>query len=209
MEYEVVCLDIILLGDSNGLFFFCVIGFWMDILVCILKLFFFELLYKEMLGGEIIFCFILMIIFESSYYFFCVLGDGVFFYFGFNIEIGLLSDCKKVILGIQFIVLRIFCFFFIINVFVCFDCFIVIYSSNYKLVFLNVNFKEVNYMCFFNLDGYFDSLVLVNNSIFIIGIIDEIQKLYICIVFFYEFLRKICYQEVFQCFGVFFSCIEV
>lgn len=57
--------------------------------------------------------------------------------------------------------LRIFRFFFIINVFACLDRSIVIYFSNYKFVFFNVNLKEVNYMCSLNLEGYFDRFVLL------------------------------------------------
>lgn len=42
------------------------------------------------------------------------------------------------------------------NVFACSDRPTVIYSSNHKLVFSNVNLKEVNYMCPLNSEGYPD-----------------------------------------------------
>nr|XP_012421228.1 PREDICTED: DNA damage-binding protein 1 isoform X2 [Odobenus rosmarus divergens] len=209
MEHEVACLDITPLGDGNGLSPLCAIGLWTDISARILKLPSFELLHKEMLGGEIIPRSILMTTFESSHYLLCALGDGALFYFGLNIETGLLSDRKKVTLGTQPTVLRTFRSLSTTNVFACSDRPTVIYSSNHKLVFSNVNLKEVNYMCPLNSDGYPDSLALANNSTLTIGTIDEIQKLHIRTVPLYESPRKICYQEVSQCFGVLSSRIEV
>ena len=67
MEHEVACLDITPLGDSNGLSPLCAIGLWTDISARILKLPSFELLHKEMLGGEIIPRSILMTTFESGH----------------------------------------------------------------------------------------------------------------------------------------------
>ncbi|NXR70023.1 DDB1 protein, partial [Rhadina sibilatrix] len=237
MEHEVACLDITPLGDSNGMSPLCAIGLWTDISARILKLPSFELLHKEMLGGwrslprvagsghcpcpeqphpslfllptEIIPRSILMTTFESSHYLLCALGDGALFYFGLSLETGLLSDRKKVTLGTQPTVLRTFRSLSTTNVFACSDRPTVIYSSNHKLVFSNVNLKEVNYMCPLNSDGYPDSLALANNSTLTIGTIDEIQKLHIRTVPLYESPRKICYQEVSQCFGVLSSRIEV
>ncbi|KAJ6654120.1 hypothetical protein lerEdw1_007388 [Lerista edwardsae] len=209
MEHEVACLDITPLGDTSGMSPLCAIGLWTDISARILKLPSFDLLHKEMLGGEIIPRSILMTTFESSHYLLCALGDGALFYFGLNIETGLLSDRKKVTLGTQPTVLRTFRSLSTTNVFACSDRPTVIYSSNHKLVFSNVNLKEVNYMCPLNSDGYPDSLALANNSTLTIGTIDEIQKLHIRTVPLYESPRKICYQEVSQCFGVLSSRIEV
>uniref|UniRef100_A0A8C0FF54 DNA damage-binding protein 1 n=1 Tax=Bubo bubo TaxID=30461 RepID=A0A8C0FF54_BUBBB len=209
MEHEVACLDITPLGDTNGMSPLCAIGLWTDISARILKLPSFELLHKEMLGGEIIPRSILMTTFESSHYLLCALGDGALFYFGLSLETGLLSDRKKVTLGTQPTVLRTFRSLSTTNVFACSDRPTVIYSSNHKLVFSNVNLKEVNYMCPLNSDGYPDSLALANNSTLTIGTIDEIQKLHIRTVPLFESPRKICYQEVSQCFGVLSSRIEV
>uniref|UniRef100_A0A8B9ZBU8 DNA damage-binding protein 1 n=1 Tax=Buteo japonicus TaxID=224669 RepID=A0A8B9ZBU8_9AVES len=205
MEHEVACLDITPLGDTNGMSPLCAIGLWTDISARILKLPSFELLHKEMLGGEIIPRSILMTTFESSHYLLCALGDGALFYFGLSLETGLLSDRKKVTLGTQPTVLRTFRSLSTTNVFACSDRPTVIYSSNHKLVFSNVNLKEVNYMSM----GSWDGLALANNSTLTIGTIDEIQKLHIRTVPLYESPRKICYQEVSQCFGVLSSRIEV
>ncbi len=72
---------------------------------------------------------------------------------------GDLSDRKKVTLGTQPTVLRTFRSLHTTNVFACSDRPTVIYSSNHKLVFSNVNLKEVSYMCPLNSDGYPDRLV--------------------------------------------------
>lgn len=69
---------------------------------------------------------------------------------------GVLSERKKVTLGTQPTVLRTFRSLSTSNVFACSDRPTVIYSSNHKLVFSNVNLKEVNYMCPLNSEGYPD-----------------------------------------------------
>lgn len=69
---------------------------------------------------------------------------------------GALSERKKVTLGTQPTVLRTFRSLSTSNVFACSDRPTVIYSSNHKLVFSNVNLKEVNYMCPLNSEGYPD-----------------------------------------------------
>ncbi|CAH2326209.1 DNA damage-binding 1 [Pelobates cultripes] len=209
MEHEVACLDVTPLAGGDALSTLCAIGLWTDISARILSLPSFQLLHKEMLGGEIIPRSILMTSFESSHYLLCALGDGALFYFGLNTETGLLSDRKKVTLGTQPTVLRTFRSLSTTNVFACSDRPTVIYSSNHKLVFSNVNLKEVNYMCPLNSEGYPDSLALANNSTLTIGTIDEIQKLHIRTVPLFESPRKICYQEVSQCFGVLSSRTEV
>ncbi|XP_036951240.1 DNA damage-binding protein 1 [Acanthopagrus latus] len=209
MEHEVACLDITPLGDSGGESPLCAVGLWTDISARVLRLPCFTALHKEMLGGEIIPRSILMTTFEGSYYLLCALGDGALFYFGLDLLTGALSERKKVTLGTQPTVLRTFRSLSTSNVFACSDRPTVIYSSNHKLVFSNVNLKEVNYMCPLNSEGYPDSLALANNSTLTIGTIDEIQKLHIRTVPLYESPRRICYQEVSQCFGVLSSRVEI
>uniref|UniRef100_A0A669DGL7 DNA damage-binding protein 1 n=1 Tax=Oreochromis niloticus TaxID=8128 RepID=A0A669DGL7_ORENI len=158
------------------------------------------LYYLQILAGELK---------QISYYLLCALGDGALFYFGLDLQTGALSERKKVTLGTQPTVLRTFRSLSTSNVFACSDRPTVIYSSNHKLVFSNVNLKEVNYMCPLNSEGYPDSLALANNSTLTIGTIDEIQKLHIRTVPLYESPRRICYQEVSQCFGVLSSRVEI
>ncbi|XP_048886334.1 DNA damage-binding protein 1 [Brienomyrus brachyistius] len=208
MEHEVACLDITPLGEGADSPL-CAVGLWTDISARILKLPNFTTLHKEMLGGEIIPRSILLTTFEGCHYLLCALGDGALFYFGLDLQTGVLSERKKVTLGTQPTVLRTFRSLSTSNVFACSDRPTVIYSSNHKLVFSNVNLKEVNYMCPLNSEGYPDSLALANNSTLTIGTIDEIQKLHIRTVPLYESPRRICYQEVSQCFGVLSSRVEM
>ena len=63
---------------------------------------------------------------------------------------GMMTERKKVTLGTQPIVLRTFKSLVTTNVFACSDRPTVIYSSNRKLVFSNVNLKVVNFIAYFN-----------------------------------------------------------
>jgi len=54
----------------------------------------------------------------------------------------------------------------------------VIYSSTQKLVFSNVNVREVKHMCPLNSSAYPGSLALASDSAISIGTIDEIQVAY-------------------------------
>lgn len=143
-----------------------------------------------------------MTTFEGIQYLLCALGDGSLFYFNLNVDTGYLVDKKKVTLGTQPTVLRTFKSLSTTNVFACSDRPTVIYSSNHKLVFSNVNLKEVNHMCPLNSEGYPDSLALANDSTLTIGTIDEIQKLHIRTIPLMESPRRIAYQESSQTFGV-------
>lgn len=143
-----------------------------------------------------------MTCFEGMNYLLCALGDGSMFYFVLNKLNGVLSDKKKVTLGTQPTILKTFRSLSTTNVFACSDRPTVIYSSNHKLVFSNVNLKEVNHMCSFNAEAYPDSLALATKNSVILGTIDEIQKLHIRTVPLGESPRRIAYQESSQTFGV-------
>lgn len=132
----------------------------------------------------------------------CALGDGSMFYFILNTESGKLTDQKKVTLGTQPLILKTFRSLSTMNVFACSDRPTVIYSSNHKLVFSNVNLKEVNHMCSLNAEAYKDSLALATKNSVILGTIDEIQKLHIRTVPLGESPRRIAYQEQSSTFGV-------
>ena len=147
LEHEVACIDLSPLdefgaGDSGGKTSVASLGLWTDISVRLIKLPSLEEITKEYLGGEIIPRSILMTKFEGTNHLLCALGDGSLFYFVVN-EFGNLANKKKVILGTQPIVLRKFRTGAVSNVFACSDRPTVIYSSNQKLVFSNINLKEV------------------------------------------------------------------
>lgn len=181
---------------------FVAVGLWTDISAVVLSLPNLEVYHKEKLGGEIIPRSILMTTFEGINYLLCALGDGSMFYFNLNKTTGNLSEKKKVTLGTQPITLRTFKSFATTNVFACSDRPTVIYSSNHKLVFSNVNLKEVNHMCSLNAEAYPDSLALATKHSVILGTIDEIQKLHIRTVPLGEGPRRIAYQESSKTFAV-------
>ncbi|KAK7098349.1 DNA damage-binding protein 1-like isoform X2 [Littorina saxatilis] len=209
MEHEVACLDITPLKEGESLAELIAVGLWTDISSRVLRLPSFESLHTEMLGGEIIPRSILMATFEGLRYLLVALGDGSLFYFSLNPTTGLLTNKKKVTLGTQPTVLRPFRSMSTTNVFACSDRPTVIYSSNHKLVFSNVNLREVNHMCPLNSEGYPDSLALANDTTLMIGTIDEIQKLHIRTIPLGESPRRIAYQEASQTFGVISMRIDV
>jgi DNA damage-binding protein 1 len=202
LEFEVACLDVSPLDEQNTKSDIIAVGLWTDISVCILKLPTMETLHTVKLGGEIIPRSILIAKFEGISYLLCALGDGSMFYFVLNKEAGKLFDQKKVTLGTQPLILKTFRSLSTINVFACSDRPTVIYSSNHKLVFSNVNLKEVNHMCSLNAEAYPDSLALATKNSVILGTIDEIQKLHIRTVPLGESPRRISYQEQSSTFGV-------
>ncbi|XP_063230961.1 DNA damage-binding protein 1 [Bacillus rossius redtenbacheri] len=202
MEHEVACLDITPLQEGVARAELVAVGLWTDISVRVLRLPSLEEVNREFLGGEIIPRSILLTCFENNNYLLCALGDGSMFYFTLNRHTGILADKKKVTLGTQPTVLRTFRSLSTTNVFACSDRPTVIYSSNHKLVFSNVNLKEVHHMCSLNAEAYTDSLALATDSSVTIGTIDEIQKLHIRTVPLGESPRRIAYQETSQTFGV-------
>lgn len=200
MEYEASCLDISSLTEKRSKL--CAVGLWKDISVRIMSLPDFKLLHTEKLGGEIIARSTLMAHFDHTSYLFTAIGDGSLLSYILNTETGTLSEKKKVVLGTHPTFLKMFKTNSSSNIFACSDRPAVIYSSNNKLIFSNVNLKEVNHMCTLNSEGYPDSLILTNDSQLLIGQIDQIQKLHIRTIALNETPRRIAYQESTQTFGV-------
>jgi len=210
LEHEVACIDLTPLedGDNTTRTSVASLGLWTDISVRLVKLPSLEEITREYLGGEIIPRSILMAKFEGTNYLLCALGDGSLFYFIVTSS-GTLTDKKKVTLGTQPTVLRKFRTGSVSNVFACSDRPTVIYSSNQKLVFSNVNLKEVKHMCPLNSEAYKDSLALATDTTVTIGTIDEIQKLHIRSVPLGESPRRIAYQEETSTFGVISCRIDI
>ncbi|CAA6668092.1 unnamed protein product [Spirodela intermedia] len=150
LEYEVSCLDINPIGENSSYSFLAAVGMWTDISVRIFSLPALDLVTKEHLGGEIIPRSVLLCKFEGVPYLLCALGDGHLFNFLLNTDTGELCDRKKVSLGTQPITLRTFSSKDATHVFAASDRPTVIYSSNKKLLYSNVNLKEVSHMCPFN-----------------------------------------------------------
>ncbi|KAL4189515.1 hypothetical protein AMTRI_Chr08g165760 [Amborella trichopoda] len=195
LEYEISCLDINPIGEDSKFSKLAAVGMWTDNSVRIFSLPGLDLIVKELLGGEIIPRSVLLCAFEGVSYLLCALGDGHLFNFLLNVNTGELSDRKKISLGTQPITLRTFSSKNTTHVFAASDRPTVIYSSNKKLLYSNVNLKEVNHMCPFNSAAFPDSLAIAKEGELTIGSIDDIQKLHIRAIPLGEHARRICHQE--------------
>ncbi|KAK8960477.1 DNA damage-binding protein 1a [Platanthera guangdongensis] len=202
LEYEISCLDINPIGEKTNSSSLAAVGMWTDISVRIFSLPSLDLITKENLGGEIIPRSVLICAFEGVSYLLCALGDGHLFNFLLNLTTGELSNRKKVSLGTQPITLRTFSSKDTTYVFAASDRPTVIYSSNKKLLYSNVNLKEVSHMCPFNSAAFPDSLAIAKEGELSIGTIDDIQKLHIRSIPLGEHARRICHQEQSRTFGI-------
>ncbi|KAG5515910.1 hypothetical protein RHGRI_036826 [Rhododendron griersonianum] len=158
LEYEVSCLDMNPIGENLNYSQLAAVGMWTDISVIIFSIPDLNRVTKENLGGEIIPRSVLLCSFEGISYLLCALGDGHLLNFLLNMSTGELTDRKKVSLGTQPITLRTFSSKNTTHVFAASDRPTVIYSSNKKLLYSNVNLKEVSHMCPFNSAAFPDSL---------------------------------------------------
>ncbi|XP_011085220.1 DNA damage-binding protein 1 isoform X1 [Sesamum indicum] len=202
LEYDISCLDINPIGDNPNYSQLAAVGMWTDISVRIFSLPDLNLITKEHLGGEIIPRSVLLCSFEGISYLLCALGDGHLLNFVLNTSNGELTDRKKVSLGTQPIALRTFSSKNATHVFAASDRPTVIYSSNKKLLYSNVNLKEVSYMCPFNSAAFPDSLAIAKEGELTIGTIDDIQKLHIRSIPLGEHARRICHQEQTRTFAI-------
>lgn len=207
LEYEISCVNLNVLNNESGSngqskASICAVGLWTDVSVRILGLPNLNQLHKQLLGGEILPRSVLLVTFEEINYLLCGLGDGQIFHFTIDIETGMLQNLKKITLGTQPIILNTFKSNHSINVFASSDRPTVIYSSNKKLLFSNVNLKEVSNMTPLNSQAFPDSLAIASKEGLTIGTIDEIQKLHIRTIPLCESPRRISYHEKSNVFGV-------
>ncbi|XP_031130290.1 DNA damage-binding protein 1-like [Ipomoea triloba] len=202
LEYDISCLDINPIGDNPNYSHLAAVGMWTDISVRMYSLPELNLIRTEQLGGEIIPRSVLLCSFEGISYLLCALGDGHLMSFILNMRSGELADRKKVSLGTQPITLRTFSSKNATHVFAASDRPTVIYSSNKKLLYSNVNLKEVSHMCPFNSAAFPDSLAIAKEGELTIGTIDDIQKLHIRSIPLGEHARRICHQEQTRTFAI-------
>lgn len=209
LDFEVACLDVTPSDDEEKSDLVAV-GLWTDISVHLLRLPNLEEVTKVKLGGEIIPRSILMVQLEGLNYLLCSLGDGSLYYFLLDRIQGNLTEQKKVTLGTKPTIIQPFISGTSKNIFACSDRPTVIYSSNHKLVFSNVNLKEACYVSPLHSESYRNSLAIADKNCLTLGAIDEIQqKLHIRKVPLYESPRRIAYQEGTQTFGVISARIEI
>ncbi|KAF7120412.1 hypothetical protein RHSIM_Rhsim13G0119500 [Rhododendron simsii] len=209
LEYEVSCLDMNPIGENPNYSQLAAVGMWTDISVIIFSIPDLNRVTKENLGGEIIPRSVLLCSFEGDgfwvfdpYGHSLNHGDGHLLNFLLNMSTGELTDRKKVSLGTQPITLRTFSSKNTTHVFAASDRPTVIYSSNKKLLYSNVNLKEVSHMCPFNSAAFPDSLAIAKEGELTIGTIDDIQKLHIRSIPLGEHARRICHQEQTRTFAI-------
>ncbi|KAG9145181.1 hypothetical protein Leryth_008967 [Lithospermum erythrorhizon] len=202
LEHDISCLDVNPVGDKPTYSNLAAVGMWTDISVRIYSLPDLNLITKEHIGGEIIPRSVLLCRLEGISYLLCALGDGHLLNFVLNMSTGELADRKKVSLGTQPITLRTFSSKNATHVFAASDRPTVIYSSNKKLLYSNVNLKEVSHMCPFNSAAFPDSLAIAKEGELSIGTIDDIQKLHIRSIPLGEHARRICHQEQTRTFAI-------
>eukprot|EP00741_Cyanophora_paradoxa_P005067 tig00000851_g4909.t1 len=202
LEHEIACVNVNPLGDSEARAPFVAVGMWTDHTLRVYSLPDLALRAKEPLGGETLPRSVLFAAFEGAPYLLCALGDGHLFNFLLDPATGQLSERKKVSLGTQPILLSTFRSKSTTHVFAASDRPTVIYSSNRKLLYSNVNLKEVTHMCAFNSEAFPECLAVASEAGFSIGTIDEIQKLHIRTVPLHEQPRRIAHQEASRTFGL-------
>lgn len=202
IEFDVSCLDINPIGDNPMRSELAVVGLWRDYSVRLYSLPNLEFITTLHFGENVPPRSVLLCRFEGIAYLLCGLGDGHLFNFILNMSTGELSDRKKISLGTKAITLRTFRSKNTTHVFAASDRPTVIYSSNRKLLYSNVNLKEVNHMCPFNSVSFPDSLAIAKEDLLTIGSIDDIQKLHIRAVPLGEHARRICHQEQSRTFAI-------
>ncbi|KAH9288236.1 hypothetical protein KI387_032353 [Taxus chinensis] len=202
IEYDVSCLDINPIGDNPMRSELAVVGLWKEHSIRIFSLPNLDLVTSRNLGEDVPPRSVLLCRFEGISYLLCGLGDGHLFNYVLDMSTGDLLDRKKISLGTKPITLRTFCSKSTTHVFAASDRPTVIYSSNKKLLYSNVNLKEVNHMCPFNSVSFPDSLAIAKEDLLTIGTIDDIQKLHIRAVHLGEHARRICHQEQSHTFAI-------
>ena len=201
MSHEISCVDCTPLGDDAATAALAAVGLWNNT-VSLLTLPTLQAVTEETLAAEAIPRSVLLAMFDGRTYLLAGLGDGQLFTFVLDVGAGVLSDRKTLSLGTQPISLRPFRSRGATHVFASSDRPTVVYSSNKKLMYSNVNLREVNHMCSFNSESFPDSLAVASDSTLTIGTIDDIQKLHIRTVPLGEQPRRIAHQPATRTFAV-------
>jgi len=198
---EISCLNINpLFGEESSSFEkseskWVVVGMWNEFSIKILELPTLKVVAEENLQINVLIRSVLLMKLEGIDYVFCGIGDGSFCSFHLDSSNGNLSSNKKIILASKPIALVPFLNKNSWSVFAYSDRPVVIFSNNQKLLFSNVNLKEVNAMCAFDCESFPDSLAVSKENSFMIGNIDEIQKLHVRTIKLEEQPNRIVYQK--------------
>ncbi|KAG1174443.1 hypothetical protein G6F70_004910 [Rhizopus microsporus] len=199
--YEISCIDIHPIQSATESAFVA-IGTWNNVSVCLLKLPNLEVVAQESIGGTVMPRSILISQFENTNYLLVALGDGQFYNFKLDGREGTLSDKKRTFLGKWPIHLTTFTLNGITHVFAASDKPSVIHSRNQKLVYSNVNLKEVRCGTSFSCHSFPDAIALITKEGLVIGRMEEIQKLHVTKISTIDTPRRIAYQESSKSFGI-------
>jgi len=180
------------------------IGLWNDVTVRLLALPDLQEVLCQPLGGDTQARSVMLHQFGNVAYLLAGLGDGHLISFILETsDMGpTLVSKKKVALGTQPIALSVFrnngqnC------VFAASDRPTVVYSSNEKLLFANVNVGEVTLAAPFHSELFPDCLALATEGNLIIGTIDDIQKLHVHTIPLGESPRRIVHHDSAHIFAV-------
>ncbi|KJH52137.1 hypothetical protein DICVIV_01723 [Dictyocaulus viviparus] len=196
---EVACIDIgtIEFQESSII----AVGFWKHHRVALYSLPDIVEVTSENMPGDMLPRSIMMTKLENTIYLMVALGDGTLYYYHVDREndlifkrSGALLEMKKATVGTQPPSLNRFYSRGQMHIFVCSDRPAVIFSSNGKLVFSNVNLRIVTHVCALDSSSYRNSLVMSDGETIVIGTVDEIQKLHIRTVPLGESVRRVVHQ---------------
>lgn len=226
MEHEIACVDITPLGSNSpdqtdekedvkmesvdsthweGSVLrasICVIGMWTNFSVSVLQLPTLAPLSSEALGNDLLPRSVLCNTFDGQDYLLVGLGDGSLVNFHIDIATGGMSNRKRVSLGSHPISLSRFRSKNVTHVFAACDRPTVVYSNNKKLLYSNINAKEVNVMCPFDTAAFPECLALASEEELAIGMVDDIQKLHIQTFHLNEWARRIAHNPQSHTLGV-------
>jgi len=202
LPHEISCLNINPVGNAQRAQL-CAVGLWTEISVKILALPKFDEVRTVEIGGDVIPRSVSLTTFDDITYLMIAMGDGYLINYIYDLKSGELTNKKKVHVGTQPVTLCSFRSKGQENIFACSDRPTVVYhSNNKKLLYSNVNLREVSYMCDFNCTSFPDSLALATEDSLTIGTVDDIQKLHIRTVPLGETPRRICHSPLLKAFCV-------
>ncbi|KAA0197716.1 DNA damage-binding protein 1 [Fasciolopsis buskii] len=222
MPHEVACVDLTPFDQTRAALIFgrplvtdpppdpdvphvVAVGLWLGHGLALLRLPTLELLHEEPLpettastGTALLPRSVLISQLEDTAYLFAAMGDGTLYFYTIDPTEGgmCLREAKRMNAGTgPSMFLKQWRSQSKVNVFVCSNHPCVIYSIKNKLIFANLNLKEVNYMTPLNGAYYSDCIALVTPSALVIGSVDEIQNLHIRTLPLEETPKRLAYQS--------------
>ncbi|KAJ3405441.1 DNA damage-binding protein 1a [Chytridiales sp. JEL 0842] len=185
----------------------CVIGLWNEYSVQILSLPELKSTYLEIIDKDVVPRSITITDFAGTSFMLVALGDGKLISFKLNNYS--LRDRKLLAYGTRSTILVPYTSNQKNFVFAASDRPAIIYSSgSEKILYANVNLKEVTHMSPFTMQDGIDSIAIVTPTSLKIGTVDQVQKLHIRTIPLGETPRRIAYDSKSQTIGILTSRID-